>query len=467
MEFSFDLENFSCLIHGVIFKADKIHNIINYAYFNGEKILKNATFEFFLEKIIEIFDIKPKKSQCNDLKYFIFDGNELESVVSIKNNNDDKTTFYLKRHKGEDGDFFIIENISIKKELYDLIDPLTDVYQKSSFINMVHSELEKEEPKDFYLCIIDIDNFKSINDSYGHKVGDEILAYVADVLKKTFKNGFVGRYGGDEFVALSYDPNDFESIWNILHKMGKDIRNISTKYEMPINVSVTTGISRYKIDGLTFDELFVKADKALYRGKRKSKNCFILYDESLHGSITSRGTTMINTSNNAIGGQAYNLYNRIFCIFNLEVSKKTINSAIEEVASYFNADRFIVYFHINDTYELPFISYYKNKDENGLEDGVKKDFTYWNMHMIKGFSKMVNVDNISNINPKLYEELNSAGIKSIMRSDLNYGGDVFGSLYLSIYKQKRWSIDEEETFKMITNILSLYLYNFKNGELNG
>lgn len=466
MDFSYDLEDFSCLIHGIIFKADRTHSIINYAYFNGKRILNDATFDFFSEKINEIFNTQPKKTQVKALKYFIFEDDVEEKVISIKSDND-KITFYLRRKKTDDGDYFIIENISIKKELYDLIDPLTDVYQKASFISMVNKELKKEEPRDFYFCIIDIDNFKTINDSYGHKIGDEILTYVADILKMTFKNGAVGRYGGDEFISICFEPNDFESIWNILHKMGKDIRNISSKYEMPINISVTTGISRYKIDGKTFDELFVKADKALYRGKRKGKNCFVLYDEKLHGSITSRGTTMVSTASNAIGGQAFNLYNRIFYILENEVSKNTLTTVLECIASYFNADRFIAYLNINDHLELPFISYYKSKDEYGLEDGVTRDFTYWNMHMIKGFNKMVNVDNIASINPKLYQELNSTGIKSIMRSNLSYNGAVFGSLYLSVYALKRWSVDDEEVFKMITNILSLYLYNFKNGENNG
>lgn len=458
-----DVDSFLSMIHAIFFKVDRPHNLIAYAYLREEKILKNATFEYFIELISEKLNITIKKSQIESLRYFIFEDDTKDYVLSVLNNESDKITYSLE-HKTVNGeDFFVLENITYKKKLYDLIDPLCDVYQKSSFEYIVRSEIRKEKPRDFFFLIADIDNFKAINDTYGHKVGDEILSYVAEVLKNNFKNGVVGRYGGDEFVAISYEPNDFQSIWNIMHKTNKEVRDIAFKYNSDIRPSITSGISRFKIDATTFDELFVKADKALYRGKRKGKNCFVIYDEMLHGSIIEKGTSLKCESFSLVGNQTILLSNGIFDILNKEISKVSLEKVVENIAKFFNADRCIIY-QIKDDYEIPFVSYYKDQNEIGAEDNIKRDPKLWNIHMINGFNKMNNVSNIVNLNSKLYLTLSETKIKAIMRKTLEHGGNTFGSVYLSSYKGRDWSLDEQDAYKFIINFISLYVYTIINGD---
>ncbi|WP_123053332.1 sensor domain-containing diguanylate cyclase [Clostridium sp. JN-1] len=127
------------------------------------------------------------------------------------------------------------------------------------------------------LMFIDIDNFKSINDTYGHTVGDSVLAEVADILKKaTRKNDVIARFGGDEFLVLLPDIKNFNN-YKIIHS-----RIINTKKRIinlggnKINVSLSTGVSFYPQDGKSIDELIIKADEAMYIAKNVdgNDNCF-------------------------------------------------------------------------------------------------------------------------------------------------------------------------------------------------
>ena len=129
---------------------------------------------------------------------------------------------------------------------------------------------------------IDLDRFKLINDTLGHSAGDELLKEVAERLKKCVRlSDIVGRLGGDEFIALLPDIEQFEDVI-IICKRIYSIFEIPVKLgDHEVSVMTSIGISIYPTDGDDGDTLLRKADVAMYRAKSDGKSCYRFYSESM------------------------------------------------------------------------------------------------------------------------------------------------------------------------------------------
>ena len=169
-----------------------------------------------------------------------------------------------------------------------LLDPLTGVVTRQVFIDFVHNLISQNIP--FTLAMLDLDNFKQINDNYGHQTGDEVLRGVASDLSKYLgSNGIVGRFGGDEFVYVDLVNIDYDSNHNFLSGMYNNFcvlrKNLKLSNCNPF-ITGTIGACTFPKDAKTYEDLLACADKTLYRGKVKGRNCYIIYVESKHKNIT-------------------------------------------------------------------------------------------------------------------------------------------------------------------------------------
>lgn len=168
-----------------------------------------------------------------------------------------------------------------------VFDSLTNLVNKEYFIKYMKNLAERNVM--FTLFMIDFDNFKKINDTYGHPVGDMVLQDTAKILEEEIgAKGVIGRYSDDEFGILIPNITIYNDVWDIARNYHQKVRKTCFPYLSNPNVSgitVTSGICRFPIDAKTTEELLVLSDKALYRGKTKGKNCFIIYNRSLHGDI--------------------------------------------------------------------------------------------------------------------------------------------------------------------------------------
>lgn len=123
------------------------------------------------------------------------------------------------------------------------------------------------------LIFCDLDNFKPINDTYGHNVGDEILKRVANYLKKTLrKEDTICRFGGDEFVILVEELDNFEYLDNILKKINNITNEACVIEGHTINIGMSIGASIFPEDGIDATELIKSADEAMYKAKKQGKN---------------------------------------------------------------------------------------------------------------------------------------------------------------------------------------------------
>lgn len=163
-------------------------------------------------------------------------------------------------------------------------DSLTKVLNREVISSYLKYLIAENIP--FSICLADIDNFKYVNDTYGHMMGDQVLyEFAQKIVSSVGSQGVVGRYGGDEFMIIVAGITEYKDIWSICHKMNKDLSRMHFEDFQELSVTLTTGISRFPLDGTSYEELVGTADKALYRGKTKGRNCFVIYLKEKHADI--------------------------------------------------------------------------------------------------------------------------------------------------------------------------------------
>lgn len=160
-------------------------------------------------------------------------------------------------------------------------DLLTGLLNKSAAERLFREYLTSDKlPCAFF--VIDIDDFKGINDHYGHQRGDDLLRQVGQCLSTLFRSGDIaGRVGGDEFAVLLRGAEDEGGICRRAKRVCDAIQSIQLSAPHPIELSCSLGISRFPIDATDYDGLFAAADRALYHAKRTAKGHYVLYHKDL------------------------------------------------------------------------------------------------------------------------------------------------------------------------------------------
>ncbi len=170
-----------------------------------------------------------------------------------------------------------------KKEMELLLraekDALTGIYNQGATEQLIHNAIEDGNENSLSaMMIIDLDNFKEANDLLGHANGDQLLEKTAGILKEMFKGGdVIGRIGGDEFLVYM---RNLESISDADEMAGNIVKQV--RYDLdfegqPIHVTCSVGVAVYPYHGKNYEELFEKADRAVYTVKANGKDGYRVY----------------------------------------------------------------------------------------------------------------------------------------------------------------------------------------------
>ncbi|PCJ51563.1 MAG: hypothetical protein COA79_25845 [Planctomycetota bacterium] len=155
-----------------------------------------------------------------------------------------------------------------------ITDPLTGLFSHRHFQTEIDRQINRcqRDQAKVTLMIIDLDNFKSLNDQFGHPEGNICLIKISQILKEHFRSSdIIARFGGDEFEILLPDANSMDAL-EVAKKLIEAIQN----QNFPLRISATIGISVYPDNAKDAQSLFLMADQALYEGKEKGKACAIL-----------------------------------------------------------------------------------------------------------------------------------------------------------------------------------------------
>lgn len=177
-----------------------------------------------------------------------------------------------------------IANINLfKREIEQLereskTDSLTGAYNKMATRDMIDDYIKAHPTGTHMLLLIDVDNFKKVNDTYGHQCGDEILTYVIQNLRDTYVSGeIIGRIGGDEFVVFISDVKEKAQLLEKAQELHNLLHRPYRRGNQTIPVSASIGVAMYPEDGVCYDELLYCADNALYEVKATQKGNFAIY----------------------------------------------------------------------------------------------------------------------------------------------------------------------------------------------
>lgn len=169
----------------------------------------------------------------------------------------------------------VIRDITEEVKLY-TTDPLTGLYNRRFISEYLNKELElsKRYKKKFSVAMLDIDNFKNVNDTHGHLIGDKVLKEISNVFITTLRDSdIIGRYGGEEFVIVMPEidkKSSLNALKRLLHNVEKN--KISLSSNDFLSITLSAGVASYPDDADNVTDLFIISDERLYNAKRQGKN---------------------------------------------------------------------------------------------------------------------------------------------------------------------------------------------------
>ena len=344
------------------------------SYFSRDIKMKIADYD----NVMYWYTFKGKRILKND------DGIIIAGAVCITHGKEDKAA-----------------DISVQDELRDAG---TDLLNKKAITNYARKLIDKRVGHKVTIAIIDIDDFKSVNDTYGHMFGDEVLRDVAGILKNTVgRNGLCGRIGGDEMFIVMEHLEDDESIRTVFRTIKNNVSWLYHNDPRNINkITCSIGAASYPDDAKDLDTLFSIADKMLYLAKEKGKNRYIIYRPDLHERY------ILGENPTATTEKVFYKYRKLRIVndFIQQYIRhyKSKKECLEMVMSAFEMDSIFLYdMYAGTRYVLSGnVPEYEENGEFLKEDNYIPDFrddgikTVWNIilyerkapHMYEAFEKM-------------------------------------------------------------------------------
>lgn len=297
----------------------------------------------------------------------------------------------------------INEQIRLKAE----IDALTGVYNHITFEGKAMDIISGEQTPTLFL-MMDVDDFKMINDTLGHNVGDMVLSQTGAILGQTVKgHGFAGRLGGDEFALVAWGFTDSDEIHEFCDELRSNLKNIifDMEYSSSMGACIKDGRS------MTFKDMYFEADQAVYASKKNGKNQITFYDE-----ISNKNKEEVREVKNVIMKSKINEYDRFI-----------LDEKLEYIFLIDIDDKKIEYANVAAIKQLGFENFQEN---NAKLERIEK---YWNtfsdhleMDHENYFSFMTENNSylLVNVVPKIAEEKKYRLIKIINLSDVEHVNNV-------------------------------------------
>ena len=335
-------------------------------------------------------------------------------------------------------------------------DHFTGAYNKKGSEELVKDFIKRGKNK-HYLVMMDIDNFKNVNDEYGHKVGDEVILKVAEIINKAIAGrGFVGRFGGDEFFVFTNGINDEIALRSVLTFIKQMMVKEFEKRFGGNGLTCSMGVCEYPKDGDNYNKLFVCADKCLYIAKEKGKNRYIIYDREKHGSVDesddlSTGINAMQLDNNKMTDMVADITSEI-----ISSKGEKIIELLNDIKKAFSIDGIRIY-HLDD------------KEEKGLKlySGDYRDMS--KIESIE-FAKEVDaifaaddtnsiaiIGNLELTQESLYKANLDAGIGGYyaVRHTSENGGKIL-VFFDTIGKKCNFSQSSRNYARLLTNVISKF-----------
>ncbi len=332
-------------------------------------------------------------------------------------------------------------------------DQLTGLILKEDITNY-GKRLVNDLKKKTAMAIVDIDNFKNVNDHFGHSMGDVVLKKCAAIIVEQIgDSGKAGRIGGDEFYVVFDNYADMEELKNALRGIKNNILQAYTDENDGFHVSTSIGVSMYPNDAEDFNTLFDLADHMLYRAKHKGKNRYIIYDREKHGTVEEVLQTGIQEV--GISGRRGLSKSEVVChIADLDQcgEKYPIESILNDIIEYFVIERIILY---NKTdrkveYQCGIEPLSAEAIYDMIDYLYDDDLRYFYNN---GIMVLNNANFVRTKSSKLYEKLERHNIHSVMHHEITgASGKVFVISYEMLTNFITWNMEDMYLYRLLDSI---------------
>lgn len=352
------------------------------------------------------------------------------------------------------------------KAMYDYL--CVDIYNKATTEEFIRNELKHSTGG--ALLMIDVDDFKSINDRLGHLFGDEFLKKFATMIKSVFRESdIVGRYGGDEFFVFLNHASAAAAV-----KKGEAILKKVEQIQVPDigQVKCSIGVASINPETREYVQLVRQADSALYEAKNRGKNCVVLFDPNTMSEAVFRTTEKENDSRNLSLSSNPNaeasVIMRVFSALHSSADLKTsINQMLALIGKHFDVSRAYIFedspdgLYCSNTYEWcgegvsPEIDTLQNlsyeKDMGGEYHSSLNDDGILYCH------------DINTLSPSMKYLLMRQGIKSVLHCAIQEDGKFKGFVGFDECRSNRfWTQEQVDALAYVSKVLGTFLINDRN-----
>ncbi len=438
------------------------------------------------EEILRHFypdDIEPMAELMEEVKKGV-----PNSVVDVRIRNEKDRYIWCRirtatQYNAEDRPLRAVGTISDideeKRMLEDLrrraeLDALTGLYNHAEMESRAEQYLADKPETVCAMFVIDVDNFKLVNDRQGHLFGDAVLAELAAGMKKlTRKSDVIGRIGGDEFAMFLKDIPSSQTAEKKAQKLMTMFQQLFQGEKQSVEVTCSIGLAIYPWDGVDYQALYHCADLALYQAKSQGKNQYARYDAKSMAAVERIGYSSLGSaidSNQTASGKTGDLVNYVFQIlYDANDIDLAVEAILEIVGRRFDVSRAYVFEnsacgeYTDNTYEwcnegiLPqkeFLQHYPYENVKGYQDLFRDNAVFY-------------CRDIHALTPAQTALFESQGICSTLQCALYEGKEFRGFIgFDECTGLRMWNKEEIGMLSLIAQMLTTFLLKKREADRN-
>ena len=307
------------------------------------------------------------------------------------------------------------------------------------------------------LVILDLDDFKTVNDTMGHMVGDEVLYRTSEIIKEALgDHGILGRIGGDEMMIIFPQVESETGLRNTMRTIRTNIeREYKNKYE-GVQVTCSMGAAVYPDNGSSYDEIFGIADKMLYIAKSKGKNRYVIFVPEIHGAMINPDQKTNEDIMQKLLGDKSSVMQQLVEQF-LMHRTMTFEQMITSVRNCFNLDEIVTV--TGESFANSSISIVNREGyRSGVEDSVYSapEPSFLNSFDDKNTLVINTLASLESKTEILYNKLKSGGVESVFFYKFSKTSKYSGYLmFAKASRRQMWSEDDKILLALVGKIVEM------------
>lgn len=359
-------------------------------------------------------------------------------------------------------------------------DQLTKLLSYPAFSEKASARITNmNDPVILAMLILDIDDFDALNQTFGFAFADAVLIDLAGRLKKLCpENSLIGRYAADEFVILLHNIPSIAYVTELAQKIMQIFSGFVYNTKINHDFSCCIGISLYPVDANTYEELFEKAEIALYDAKSRSNGCYRIYDSTMSlipeaeqkRKISKRDSLSSSLFENRTVVDSTIIANAIDILFDSRDIQSSINMMLSVIGVYYNLDRIFIREYSEDG-ETSTITHEWNTDNKHSYNARGLIRSHTRTLLFRGYeqtdSDIYHCDNIleSKDQTQLLNDVFLADVHSLVQCGIRFQNHYTGCInYCTTETPHNWTSGELDSLALLSKLISSYLLHLHSQE---